>query len=183
MPISPAEAESTLIDISATGRASKTFYGYRMASPHMILWGVIWALGYGLSYSFPRETLVWPVLDVIGMTGSFWIGFRNKGSAKFPGAWRYGATALAIFLFIVALFAVIPPRSAEQLSAFFPIFVSLLYALFGIWSGGTRLIIAGSIIAALTLGGFFWLPHIFTLWMAVVGGGALILGGLWLRKM
>ena len=36
-------------------------------------------------------------------------------------------------------------------------------------------------IAVLTLVGFFWLPQLFLLWMAVVGGGALIFAGLWLR--
>jgi hypothetical protein len=34
----------------------------------------------------------------------------------------------------------------------------------------------------LTIVGFFVLPAIFMLWMAVVGGGALVLGGLWLRR-
>ena len=33
----------------------------------------------------------------------------------------------------------------------------------------------------LTVGGYFWLAPYFMLWMAGVGGGALILGGLWLR--
>ena len=43
--------------------------------------------------------------------------------------------------------------------------------------------ILAALIAVLTLIGFFYLPVYFGLWMAVVGGGGLILGGLWLRSV
>jgi hypothetical protein len=45
------------------------------------------------------------------------------------------------------------------------------------------MVLAGVVVAALTLIGFFGLPQYFLLWMAVVGGGALILGGFWLRSV
>jgi hypothetical protein len=76
-----------------------------------------------------------------------------------------------------------PPRTDAQVSAFFPILVALFYALVGIWVRGTRVLFAGFVVAALTLGGYFLLPQIFPLWMAVVGGGALIVGGFWLRSV
>ncbi|HVB86508.1 MAG TPA: hypothetical protein VNK23_07585 [Candidatus Dormibacteraeota bacterium] len=46
-----------------------------------------------------------------------------------------------------------------------------------------RMAILGFAVGALTAGGYFSLPQYFLLWMAGVGGGALILGGLWLRKV
>ena len=52
----------------------------------------------------------------------------------------------------------------------------------GIWRG-LRFRYAGIAVGALTLGGWFWLPEYFLLWMAAVGGGSLILVGLWLRKV
>ncbi len=182
MPISPTEAEHTLRVISEAGSASARFYGYRVASPHLILWGVIWSLGYGASYFFPSQGLIWPALILIGIGGSFWFGSRAGGSSAAPGDWRYAATALLVFLFVAAVFAVMPPRTEAQVSAFFPIFVAFSYGVIGIWTGGLRLIVTAASIAILTLSAFFWLPHIFTLWMAVVGGGALVLGGLWLRS-
>jgi hypothetical protein len=182
MTLSPTEAEDTLRDISNTGRASKRFYGYRVAAPHFILWGVIWFVGYGAGYFFPHAAYLWLVLDLIGIAGSFWLGFKTgQSKVEYEGR-RYAATGLAIFLFVVALFSIMPPRTSEQVGAFFPILVALIYSLVGIWTGGTRMIVAGVAIAALTVGGFFWLPHIFLLWMAVVGGGALILGGIWFRR-
>jgi hypothetical protein len=38
-------------------------------------------------------------------------------------------------------------------------------------------------VAGLTLGGFFYLPQHFLVWEGFVGGGALILAGLWFRRV
>jgi hypothetical protein len=182
MPVSPAEAKDTLRDISTTAQASSTFYGYRKAAPHLLVWGVIWFIGYGAGYFHPAWTLVWPVLVIVGVIASFWIGRRTGKTESTRGDWRYAATSLTVFLFIAAIFSIMPPQSDAQAGAFFPILVALFYSLIGIWRRGVRMIVAGAAVAALTLGGYFWLPQIFLLWMAVVGGGALILGGLWLRS-
>jgi hypothetical protein len=88
-----------------------------------------------------------------------------------------------VFAFIAAVFVILPPSNDAQISAFFPTVVALFYCLIGIWTRGTRLVFAGIAVAALTLGGYFLLPQYFTLWMAVAGGGALILGGIWLRTV
>ena len=125
MPITQIEAQEALRDIQQTGRASATARGYQRASPHLILWGVIWAVGYGLSYARPQYGLVWPALVVIGTIASFWLGWKSKPAGAGGYDWRYGATALAVFLFITAVFAVMPPQSVKQLCAFFPILVAL----------------------------------------------------------
>ena len=57
------------------------------------------------------------------------------------------------------------------------------YALIGLFFNAPRLTIAGAVVAALTLGGYFYLPSHFMLWMAVVGGGSLILAGVWMRQV
>jgi hypothetical protein len=43
------------------------------------------------------------------------------------------------------------------------------------------LTVTGIGMAALTLVGYYLFPAYFFFWMAVVGGGALMLAGLWLR--
>ena len=48
---------------------------------------------------------------------------------------------------------------------------------------GWRLFAVGAITATLILGGFVYMHDHFSLYMGVVGGGALIAGGLWLRKV
>ncbi len=119
---------------------------------------------------------------LLGTIASLWIGRASK-PAGVRYDWRYLGTALAVLGFIIALFVIMPPQSSLQISAFFPILVALFYSLIGIWTRGARMLIAGIAVAALTLGGFFLLPQYFLLWMAVVGGGAVILGGFWLRSV
>jgi hypothetical protein len=60
--------------------------------------------------------------------------------------------------------------------------VALAYVLTGLWSG-LRFVVAGVAVAVLTLGGFFYLPQHFLLWEGFVGGGALILAGIWFRRV
>ena len=186
MPVSPSEAQDALRDISDTAQASAMSYSYRMASPHFILWGVIWVVAWSISYFEPAQNWVWLVLDAVGIAGSFYLGrraWRHANVSAQRGRWglKYAGSFVAIAVFITAVFAVMPPRNALQSSAFFPLLVALLYSLAGLWANATRLVLIGIAIALLTLIGFFWLPQIFLLWMALVGGGALIVAGLWLR--
>jgi hypothetical protein len=181
MPITRDEAANALRDITQTERRSGEAYGYQRAAPHLIVWGVVWAIGYSLSYLQPHWQLTWPVLTVGGVAASFWIGSRARG--KSGGGGKAFGTLIAIVAFIAALFSVLPPHTGAQIGAFFPLLAALFYALIGIWGGGNRLIVLSVLIAALTLVGFFYLPIYFPLWMAVVGGGGLILGGLWLRSV
>ncbi len=180
MSLSPSEANDALRDIRKTEQASSTTYGYRIASPHLILWGVIWMIGYGATWLKPQWWVVWPVLGVAGMAANFWIG-RASRAVRSGFDWRYAATALMVFLFIAAVFAILPPANGLQIGAFVPILVALFYGLIGVWGHSPRMLATGIAIGALTLGGYFWLQPLFLPWMAVVGGGGLVLGGIWLR--
>jgi hypothetical protein len=180
----PQEAAEALREIEHAERHSASAYHYQKAAPHLFLWGVIWIVGYGVTYVRPQAWVIWWALVAIGVIGSFWIGWSGASSrAQASSGWRYGATLIAVFLFISALVAILPPKSTNQIDALFPILVALFYVLLGVWSNGTRLALLGVALGALTVGGYFWLPQYFPLWMAGVGGGALLLGGLWLRKV
>ena len=181
MPVSQSDAADALRDIDKTQARSARLYGYRMASPHLIVWGVIWAIGYAASYLRPEWHLVWPVLVAAGSLASFWFGSRAKPEGAVKLDWRYAATFAAIAVFISAVFMILPPVTGAQTGAFFPILVGFFYTLIGIWSRGTRMLVAGVALVALTLFGFFYLQPYFALWMAIVGGGGLVLGGIWLK--
>jgi len=107
--------------------------------------------------------------------------FRRAAVAQ-RNALRYCAAAFAVFVYIAATFFVMAPVTNKQVATFIPLLVALIYVLRGIWNG-PRHIVAGIAIAALTLVGFVWLSSHFFLWMAAVGGGALILAGLWMRQV
>jgi hypothetical protein len=183
MPILPQEAVSALHDIEHTERHSATSYGYQRSAPHLFLWGVIWIVGYTAAYFRPHWYPLWIVLIAAGVLGSYWIGRRSHATHSPGMGWRYGATVFAVCLFIEALFAIFPPKSTAQVDAFFPLLIALWYALLGIWARASRMTVLGLVLGLLVFGGYFWLLHYFALWMAGVGGGALILGGFWLRKV
>jgi hypothetical protein len=57
----------------------------------------------------------------------------------------------------------------------------LFYTIAGLWVGYAFVAI-GVGITVLTLIGYFYIGEAFPLWMALVNGGGLILGGLWMRR-
>ena len=69
----------------------------------------------------------------------------------------------------------------RKLGAFWPIYFMLVYTIAGLWVGRAFVAIGLGIIA-LTLVGYFLVGDWFDLWMAVVNGGGLIVGGLWMRR-
>lgn len=182
MPLSLSEAENAPGDISNAEHANSATYGYRRASPHLILWGVIWTIGHCVTYVRPQYGFIWPGLVLSGIIVTFGTGWNSRPTKSARFDWRYGATLLAIMFFVAAVFAIMQPQTSTQVSAFFPVLVALFYCLVGIWTRGMRMLIAGIVIAALAMGGYFWLQQYFLLGMAAVGGGALILGGVWLRS-
>jgi len=179
MTMSPQDATAALRDIDAAQARSATLRDYQGAAPHYLIWGVVWAVGYGLTDFMPDHGYaIWAALVPLGIAAGFLVNWRASPSF----AWRYGALALAILLFFAATFFVMGPVTGKQIAAFIPLFVALTYVMRGIWMG-PRYAVAGIAVAALTLIGFVWLSSHFLLWMAAVGGGALILAGLWMRKV
>jgi hypothetical protein len=67
------------------------------------------------------------------------------------------------------------------MNAFWATFFMLPYTMAGLWLGWAFVAI-GLGISALTLIGYYWSGPYFELWMAVVDGGGLVLGGLWMRR-
>jgi len=88
MTLSPDEAADTLRDIAAVEDRSARAYGYQRGSPYLILWGILWAVGYGLIAAWPqRGNAVWIAIDAIGVAATLAIGFRNHlESTCRPGA-------------------------------------------------------------------------------------------------
>jgi hypothetical protein len=191
MSLSPDEAADALREIAAVETRSRRVYGYRQASPHLILWGVLWMVGYGLTAVWPfRATPIWIATVAIGLGNGFLIELSNaarrgaaeaaSGSDAMRQRRAFPAIAVATLVFIAGTIAVMAPVSGKQIGAFIPLVIAFGYVLRGIW-GGLRYVVAGIAIAVLVLAGFFLLPAYFPLWMAVVGGGALILAGCWFR--
>jgi hypothetical protein len=179
MSITEENAAEAIRLVEEAAQRSTTLRGYRRAAPHLILWGVIYAVAYSGAYFQPGRTgLVWLVLVPSGVIGDVLISWRDR-----PCNWAlFAGIFLTFFAFVAATMSIMHPRDPQQVAAFVPLVVAAAYAVLGM-SLGARFVFIGLALGLLTLIGFFALSSIFMLWMAAVGGGALVLGGLLLRRV
>jgi hypothetical protein len=188
MPISPADAQSALRDVDATQARVHDAIAYHHAAPHLILWGVIWVAGYvshGLS-SGTQSGWVWLALVIAGALGSFALGMRShRVSAGRSGSRHTAVTApiaaAVIFVFFLATFSVF--RSSEPAAyLLFPALVTgLIYTVLGMVRMH-RMMWIGAAIMLLSYAGYLLFAPYLAFWIAGVGGGGLIVSGLWLRS-
>jgi hypothetical protein len=107
-------------------------------------------------------------------------GYQRTGVRAFN--WRMLAAFLLFFAFGIFCSNVLGHFTPRQMGAFWPIYFMVFYMLAGLWFGGAFVAI-GLAITVLTLIGYFFVGGFaFLLWMAVVNGGGLVLGGLWMRR-
>jgi hypothetical protein len=181
MSLTPNEAADALRDIESAGRRSGQAFGYRYSGRHFMLWGAVWMVGYAGNDLLPRLAgPLWLAALVAGAVGSALLSRSGpKGTRK--SAWQSVGLVAIIALFITATYAVMWPVSTAQQAAFVPLLAAAAYSAVGLWTGA-RWIVAGVALAVLTLGGFFLIHSHYSLYMAAVGGGGLILAGLWMRS-
>ena len=186
MTLSPGQAAAALDDIERTEQRTRAARSYSAASDYLLLWGVIWMIGYGACAVLPPERwgLAWLPLAAIGMLVSFALGKRSRRQ-RGAGTGTSAQTAvmgLAIFAFIAAVYYLFQPRSHLPYLVFPSLVAGLVYTLAGAVAGMPRFIGIGAGIFVLTLAGYVAAPQWTSLWVAIAGGGGLVLGGLWLRK-
>ncbi len=181
MSLTPNEAADALRDIETTAKRSGEAFGYRMSAPFLMIWGMVWIVGYtGTDITARYAGLVWMCAIVGGTIASALVG-RAIGPGRARQGWRYAALTAIIWLFLFGTYAVMGPISGRQQGAFVPLLIAAIYAGFGLWIGA-RYVVTGIAVAALTLFGFFYVREHFNLYMAAVGGGGLVLVGIWLRS-
>jgi hypothetical protein len=191
MEINKTEAALTLAAIDAAGARSTQLQCYRRFAPFMILWGAIWLLANSVSDLAPEQSgTVWLALTLLGATASWWIGWRQhaavaEGSTprtRLDQGWRWMLCFLVIVAFQVAALAVLSPSDARQQDTFSSMFWTFLYMAVGVWIGW-RLFAIGLVATLLILLGYFGVHSHYFLYMGCVSGGALMAGGMWLRRL
>ena len=186
MTITKDEASEALGEINAASGRARQMRGYNRAAPFLILWGAVW-MACDLTNQFePRWWPAWPIGALAGTIASTVLGMSLLREApehgEQAGGWRHMATWLLVIAFIVSLFLVIPVTSVREVHSIFGLVFGFIYVGVGIW-GGWRMTVLGAALIALTLVGFYAIGVWYSLYMGLVSGGALILGGLWLRKI
>ena len=185
MALSAAEAQSALKDIEKTENRTAASQHGRASAPFLIMWGIIWVIGYAVTASMPQLSWIWLTLIVGGIIGSVVLGVLQSRAYGRGGesGWKYFGSFALISVFVAVLGSVMGPLDYNQISAFFPLVVGLFYCFVGIWTKGWRMLPLGLALIALTTLGYYAMPQQFLYWMAGVGGGGLILGGLWMRSV
>jgi hypothetical protein len=194
MVVDAQEATRALADIEAVkGRMSALKY-YRNAGPYFILWGCVWLIGDG-AIEFTSAAIanwIWLGLIILGVAGSVLIGARQGARSKreSPAAAKAGdriwvrsmLIAVLVFAFIWTTMAIFGGATGRQFTAFISITIGFVYMATGLAAWAWRVFFLGAVVAGLTMIGYLWLAAHFFLWMSLVGGGALIVGGLLIRK-
>jgi hypothetical protein len=177
------QATEALSEIDAIARRVRQSTIYNLASLMLVMWGVLTFAGYMVSYASPGVAgYGWIAVYVAGIAGSVVISAFNRARS---GIRTFDIRMFAAFLLFIAfgIFSSVwlghfTPR---QLGTFWPIYFMVFYTIAGLWVGRAFVAIGLGIIV-LTLIGYFFIGSAFELWMAVVNGGGLILGGLWMRR-
>jgi hypothetical protein len=186
MNITPSEAEEALTAIQSMMEKTRRSLSSSGAYKFLILWGVIWMLGFIGSQFFPAEVAqkLWIGLDILGGFLSAVIGMHEPWCVH-PSQQPPGSALLSFGCYsssIVSLLSLSPgPWMASSSPCSLSLFVTvgwiamgLLLSFASVWWGLGLL--------ALSLVGYFLLPDIFYLWMAVLGGGGMIALGVYVKN-
>jgi hypothetical protein len=186
MNISPSEAEEALAAIQAVMHKTRRSIANSGAYLFLIVWGAIWLIGFLGSQFLTLETAgnAWMVLDIFGGILSAVIGIRmgrgvRRTSATTSGK-RIGLFWMILFVYCIAAIAVAWPTDGKQLAMFIILFVTVGWVAMGLLLSFVS-VWWGLALTVLALIGYFLLPDIFYLWMAILGGGGMIALGLYIR--
>jgi len=184
MSLTSKEAAESLAQAEQARRRSAELYHYSRAAPHLIMWGCIWVVGYSGTYLLPNYSdWLWAALVLGGGFGGILIGRQCPDSSARPLSWRFFALIVVAVTFVFSTYAVMSPVHGAQCAAYPALLTGAIYCAVGLWVG-LRYIITGIAVMALTLGGYFTIHDAtILLWMAFVGGGAMILAGFWFRTV
>jgi hypothetical protein len=180
--VSAQQAADALLDVRRAQHRLSILRGYEYGAPHFLVWGCVWAIGYASSALWPSDAgVIWLVLDALGLLGGLLIVRATPtDGTRSARSWRFLAAGAAITAFIVATYYVMAPNSGPQFGAFPALVLALFYVLVGIWRG-PRWAVVGLAVGGLTVVGYGLFREYFMLWMAVLGGGSLLLTGFWMR--
>lgn len=180
MTLTRDEAARALAEMEAAQNRSSVLARYAAGGPILMLWGAEWFVCNLVSqYGGAAANWMWPSATLVTIGLSFWLS-RRGGAGSRKGL-RAAATSLAIFAFFFCLFAIVHLASLKAFDAVISLSVGLSYVIVGIWTG-LRYAVLGAAVMAAVMVGWLLFPGLFFVWMAVAGGGALALGGLWLGR-
>jgi hypothetical protein len=187
MDLSPREAQEALAVVQNMMDKTRRAISSTGAYLFLIIWGFVWLFGFSANHFLTGEAVgySWMVLDTLGGALSVVMGIRlgkkfrsasiNKSGKNIGYFW------LLLFVYCGILLLVTSPGDMKMGSLIIILFVMIGWIAMGLLLSATS-IWWGLAITALALAGYYLLPDIFYLWMAVLGGGGMIALGFYIRS-
>jgi hypothetical protein len=186
MDISPDEAEEALAAIQSMTQKTRHSIANSGAYIFLILTGVIWLVGFLATQFLTGEIVayIWIGMSIIGSALSIPLGTRAGRRVRGPStaayAKRIGIFWLLLIFYGIAAIAIARPTDGKQVAMFIILFIMIGQLAMGLLLSFSSVWWALPI-TALALVGYFLLPGVFYLWMAILVGGGMVVLGLYIR--
>lgn len=186
MTVTRNDAATALHDVDSARRHSLTLFQYGLASPFLLLWGVVWiAAGAVAALSPDNAGIGWLVVDIAGLAGTgILIAVQSRRYGEGAGRsqlFRCLGTGAVVVAFVALTMSVFTPVSNVGALTFITLMVAAAYVIAGCWAGA-RYAVVGVVLAGVAIGLYHLAPDLVPPVVPFVGGGTLILGGLWMRR-
>lgn len=179
MNITPQEAQQALDDIRSTTSKAHSFFNNW--AHYMLLWGIVWTIGFLATQVQPRFIdLIWSTMIVGGMVGSAIMGSRQGAQMRTtPGShMAFVSSRLGIFYGVLYAFAIlwliIFPLSSIQIGMLWITVVMFGSIIAGVWLHVQLSIWLGIGVTLASVLGYYLFPSYFWLWSAIFAGLPLI---------
>jgi len=187
MNVNANEAQEALATIQAVAQRMRRAAANGGAHYFLILWGIVWFIGFLCSQFLPHRTagFIWLGLDILGAFGSWWLGrFRGRlvrASDDAAAGRRIGLFWLTLFAYCGLAVWIAAPLTGRQLAMLIVLFVMIGWMAMSLLMSYSAAWLA-LFVTALAFASYFLLPDYFYLCMALVGGGMMVGSGFYIRS-
>lgn len=185
VPLTPDEAKTALAMIEETTRQMRRMTAYGGMPYFLLVWGVVWVVGFGTSHFVHNPQIlgkVWFVLDSLGFLGTAYIVRRIcQSGIRWPLGPTLGGFWIALTLY-GGLFIYVTRPTGTLLSLVIALWAMFGYVVSGLFYRSRFLTALGLGVTALIMAGYMVVPAWFNLWMAILGGGSLVATGIYMLK-
>ncbi|MCE1229675.1 MAG: hypothetical protein LWX11_09365 [Firmicutes bacterium] len=187
--LSPDEARQALADIDHITRQTRRALAAGSLSTGLMTGGIMWMLGYSLTFLFPAKAdWIWLAVAILGFGYMAVDGYGRyrQGMVRSAASNQLHAQVFAfwgaVLGYVLILCLMFPRLHWADRQLLIVAMLMLAYVLMGIWLRTPLLVIVGVLVTLVAWAGRVLLtPYHFLLWMAIFGGGGLFLPGLYVK--
>ena len=188
MNVSPEEARTSLSTIQDVSVQTRKAVASAYANPLLILWGALWIVAFTAAHFYAGyEFHIFIAMGVIGGVGTAIVCrlFHSRAPVREDPSerigWRIAAFWILLYIYVVIWLFLLAPFDGMQCNAFISTAAMFAYVVMGLWFNSRFMVVLGIAVTGATLVGFYFLSSYYCLWMAMMGGGALLGTGLYIR--